>query len=168
MLFATIPVVSSSTPPLNLTSAECTLLLAEMRDTFVDSAHAPTITDCDTHIVKLMWEQQINRVYAGGGSGHFTRVQELRELSDAQFVKLLVNAAAGSLMISSGNSVGGNAVRIRIRDGHFEQYTLHDTNRIAALQTMLVISILALASTWWREKMYIEDRNGAEAKKEKL
>lgn len=134
-----------------LTIPECKLLLTEFRKTFVQPGDGyPTIDSCDTQIVRLMWQQQINRVYSTTGSSIDT-YQELRSLPDKQFAKLIINAAAGSLLDSTQTASDDSVMRIRVNShGHFQRYVLNDTSRITALQTMLVLSIVTLAVTWWR------------------
>jgi hypothetical protein len=137
-----------------LTKSQCTLLLAEFQHTFVrDGDGYPAITSCDSRIVRLMWDQQIQRVYSDNGA-RIDTYDILRSLPDAQFAKLIVNAAAGSLMDSSQQGSDDALVRIRVDShGHFQRYVLNDSNRITALQTMLVLSIVTLAVTWWRIDM---------------
>ena len=104
-------------------------------------------------MVKLMWEQQINRVYSMTGVSIDT-YDQLRSLPDEQFSKLVVNAAAGSLLDSTQTANDDAVMRIRVNShGHFQRYVLNDTNRITALQTMLMLSIVTLALTWWRLAM---------------
>lgn len=134
-----------------LTDAQCSLLLVEFRKTFVQSGDGyPVIETCDTRIVRLMWDQQINRVYSTNGV-NFDTYEHLRSLPDEQFAKLVINAAAGSLLDSTQTTNGDTVMRIRVNShGHFQRYVLNDTSRIASLQTMLVLSIVTLAVTWWR------------------
>jgi hypothetical protein len=134
-----------------LTANECDLLLAEFRKTFVQPGDGyPSIDSCDTQIVRLMWQQQINRVYSTTDSNIET-YQQLRSLPDKQFAKLVINAAAGSLLDSTQTASDDAVMRIRVNShGHFQRYVLNDTSRITALQTMLVLSIVTLAVTWWR------------------
>ena len=137
-----------------LTSAQCTSLLTEFHKTFVqDGDGYPTINSCDTKIVRLMWEQQINRVYSTDGVS-FNTYEHLRALPDDLFARLIVNAAAGSLLDSTQTSSDDAVLRIRVNpQGHFQRYILNDNNRVVALQTMLVLSILTLAVTWWQLAM---------------
>jgi hypothetical protein len=101
-----------------------------------------------------MWQQQIQRVYSTDGADRIDTYEQLRTLPDAQFAKLVVNAAAGSLMDSSQQGSEDAMVRIRVDSyGHFQRYVLNDSNRITTLQTMLVLSIVTLAVTWWRIDM---------------
>ena len=134
-----------------LTEPQCVLLLAEFRQTFVRSGDGyPDINSCESQIVRLMWDQQIQRVYSNDVS-LLNDFQVLRSLPDAQFAKLVVNAAAGSLMDSSQQGSEDAMVRIRVNShGHFQRYVQNDSNRITTLQTMLVMSIVTLAVTWWR------------------
>jgi hypothetical protein len=134
-----------------LTVDQCDLLLAEFRKTFVQPGDGyPSIDSCDTQIVRLMWQQQINRVYSTTDLNIDT-YQQLRSLPDKQFAKLVINAAAGSLLDSTQTSSDDAVMRIRVNShGHFQRYVLNDTSRITALQTMLVLSIVTLAVTWWR------------------
>jgi hypothetical protein len=134
-----------------LTDIECSLLLTEFRKTFVQPGDGyPTIDNCDSKIVRLMWQQQITRVYSTTGSNIDT-YQQLRSLPDKQFAKLVINAAAGSLLDSTQTASDDAVMRIRVNShGHFQRYVLNDTSRITALQTMLVLSIVTLAATWWR------------------
>jgi hypothetical protein len=137
-----------------LTDPQCESLLVEFRKTFVQPGDGyPSITSCDTKMVKLMWEQQINRVYSMTGVSIDT-YDQLRSLPDEQFSKLVVNAAAGSLLDSTQTANDDAVMRIRVNShGHFQRYVLNDTNRITALQTMLMLSIVTLALTWWRLAM---------------
>jgi hypothetical protein len=134
-----------------MTTQQCTFLLDEFKKTFVQTGDGyPSIESCDTRIVGLMWQQQINRVYSTDN----TRIEtydQLRTLPDKLFAKLVVNAAAGSLLDSTQTASDDIVVRIRVnKHGHFNRYVLNDTSRITALQTMLVLSIVTLAVTWWR------------------
>jgi hypothetical protein len=135
----------------NLTDVQCEFLLVEFRKTFVQPGDGyPSIQNCDAGIVRLMWEQQINRVYSLAGVS-FDTYESLRSLPDDQFAKLVINAAAGSLLDSTQTASDDAVVRIRINShGHFQRYVLNDTSRITALQTMLILSIVTLAVTWWR------------------
>jgi hypothetical protein len=135
----------------NLTDVQCNLLLTEFKKTFVHSGDGyPQIESCDTRIVRLMWEQQINRVYSKDGVG-FDTYNSLRSLPDDQFAKLVINAAAGSLLDSTQTASDDAVMRIRVNsNGHFQRYVLNDTTRVASLQTMLILSIVTLAATWWR------------------
>lgn len=137
-----------------LTVPQCALLLSEFKHTFVRSGDGyPDINSCDSQVVRLMWDQQIQRVYADDVTP-INDFQVLRSLPDAQFAKLVVNAAAGSLMDSSQQGSEDAMVRIRVDShGHFQRYVQNDSNRITTLQTMLVISIVTLAVTWWRIDM---------------
>jgi hypothetical protein len=137
-----------------LTEPQCVLLLAEFTHTFVrDGDGYPVINSCESRIVRLMWDQQIQRVYSDDGA-RIDTYEQLRSLPDAQFAKLVVNAAAGSLMDSSQQGSEDAMVRIRVDShGHFQRYVLNDSNRITTLQTMLVLSIVTLAVTWWRIDM---------------
>jgi hypothetical protein len=134
-----------------MSDVECSLLLQEFRKTFVQPGDGyPTIDSCDTQIVRLMWQQQITRVYSTSEL-HVDTYQQLRSLPDKQFAKLVVNAAAGSLLDSTQTASDDALMRIRVNShGHFQRYVLNDTSRITALQTMLVLSIVTLAVTWWR------------------
>ena len=134
-----------------LTNVQCDLLLTEFRKTFVQAGDGyPQIESCDTRIVRLMWEQQINRVYSKDGVG-FDTYDELRLLPDDQFAKMVINAAAGSLLDSTQTASDDAVMRIRVNsNGHFQRYVLHDTSRVASLQIMLILSIVTLAVTWWR------------------
>jgi hypothetical protein len=138
----------------DLSGSQCKLLLSEVQHTFVrDGDGYPAINSCASRIVRLMWDQQIQRVYSDNGA-KLDSFDSLRSLPDAQFAKLVVNAAAGSLMDSSQQGSDDSLVRIRVdTHGHFQRYILHDSNRIIALQTMLVLSIVTLAVTWWRIDM---------------
>jgi hypothetical protein len=134
-----------------MTQQQCTFLLDEFKKTFVQAGDGyPSIESCDTRIVSLMWQQQITRVY----STENTRIEtydQLRSLPDKLFAKLVVNAAAGSLLDSTQTASDDIVVRIRVNThGHFSRYVLNDTSRITALQTMLVLSIVTLVVTWWR------------------
>jgi hypothetical protein len=137
-----------------LTEPQCVLLLSEFRQTFVRSGDGyPDINSCESQIVRLMWDQQIQRVYSDDVT-LLNDFQVLRSLPDAQFAKLVVNAAAGSLMDSSQQGSDDAMVRIRVDShGHFQRYVQNDSNRITTLQTMLVMSIVTLAVTWWRIDM---------------
>jgi hypothetical protein len=137
-----------------LTEPQCLLLLSEFQHTFVRPGDGyPAITSCDSRIVQLMWQQQIQRVYSGDGE-RIDTYEQLRTLPDAEFAKLIVNAAAGSLMDSSQQGSEDSMVRIRVDAyGHFQRYVMNDSNRITTLQTMLVLSIVTLAVTWWRIDM---------------
>ena len=141
-----------------LTSSQCTFLLAEFKKTFVQVGDGyPTIDSCDTKIVRLMWQQQINRVYSNDGAS-FDTYEQLRTLPDELFARLVVNAAAGSLLDSAQTSSDDAVLRIRVNShGHFQRYILNDNNRVVALQTMLVLSILTLAVTWWQLAMKAAD-----------
>ena len=100
-----------------------------------------------------MWQQQINRVYSNDGAS-FDTYEQLRTLPDELFARLVVNAAAGSLLDSAQTSSDDAVLRIRVNShGHFQRYILNDNNRVVALQTMLVLSILTLAVTWWQLAM---------------
>jgi hypothetical protein len=136
----------------DLTPDQCGSLLAEFTNTFIRAGDGyPIIDSCDTRVVRLMWDQLLSRVYSTTGGVQITSFAHLRDLPDAQFAKLVVNAAAGSLMDSTQQNSDDAVIRIRVDShGHFSRYVLHDSNRIAALQTMLVISIVTLAVTWWR------------------
>jgi hypothetical protein len=138
----------------SLTGPQCKLILSEVQHTFVrDGDGYPAINSCESRIVRLMWDQQIQRVYSDNGA-QLDSFDLLRSLPDEQFAKLVVNAAAGSLMDSSQQGSDDSLVRIRVdAHGHFQRYVLHDSNRIIALQTMLVLSIVTLAVTWWRIDM---------------
>lgn len=104
-----------------------------------------------------MWHQQINRVYSVDGTSYDT-YEQLRTLPDELFARLIVNAAAGSLLDSTQVSSDEAVIRIRVnQDGHFQRYTVNDNNRVVALQTMLVLSILTLAVTWWQLAMKVVD-----------
>ena len=131
---------------------QCNILLHEFRSTFVrDGDGYPKIENCDTRIVRLMWTQLIQRVYSEPGGIPIDSYNSLRNISDKQFAKLIVNAAAGLLMDATEQNSDDALIRIRVdRHGHFSRYVLHNSNRITALQTMLVISIVVLAVTWWR------------------
>jgi len=137
-----------------LTESQCVLLLSEFRHTFVRTGDKyPDINSCESRIVQLMWDQQIQRVYSNDGV-RIDTYEVLRSLPDAQFAKLVVNAAAGSLMDSSQQGSEDAMVRIRVDShGHFQRYVQNDSNRITTLQTMLVLSIVTLALTWWRIDM---------------
>ncbi|KAJ1482391.1 hypothetical protein T484DRAFT_1747605 [Baffinella frigidus] len=136
----------------DLTPTQCQLLLNEFRSTFIRNGDGyPTIESCDARVVRLMWTQLIQRVYSEPGGMPIKSYASLRNLSDTQFAKLVVNAAAGSLMDAVGHDSDDALIRIRVDShGHFARYVLHNSNRITALQTMLVISIVTLAVTWWR------------------
>ena len=136
----------------NITAEQCKLLLSEFQHTFVRQGDGyPDIESCDSRIVRLMWAQQIQRVYSSGDSVRIESYDDLRHLPDAQFAKLVINAAAGSLMDSTQQSTDDTTTRIRVDAfGHFQRNVLNDSNRITALQTMLVLSIVTLAVTWWR------------------
>jgi len=135
-----------------LTQEQCGFLLNEFTNTFIRAGDGyPMIDSCDTRVVRLMWDQLLSRVYSTTSGGEIDSFASLRDLSDPQFAKLVVNAAAGSLMDSTQQNSDDAVIRIRVdSNGHFSRYVLHDSNRIAALQTMLVISIVTLAVTWWR------------------
>ena len=137
-----------------ITESQCDLILEEFQHTFVRAGDGyPCITSCESRIVRLMWDQQIQRVYSTDGL-RIDTYEVLRSLPDAQFAKLVINAAAGSLMDSSQQGSEESLVRIRIDShGHFQRYVLNDSNRITTLQTMLVLSIVTLAVTWWRIDM---------------
>lgn len=137
-----------------LTDSQCVLLLAEFRHTFVRSGDGyPDIKSCESRIVRLMWDQQIQRVYSVDDE-RLDTFDSLRSLSDAEFAKLVINAAAGSLMDSSQQGSEDAMARIRVDSyGHFQRYVMNDSNRITTLQTMLVLSIVTLAVTWWRIDM---------------
>jgi len=139
----------------NITAAQCELLLFEFQHTFVkDGDGYPSIDSCNARVVRLMWAQQIQRVYASGMDTSIDSYDDLRHLPDAQFAKLVINAAAGSLMDSTQQSSDDTTTRIRVdQHGHFQRYVLNDSNRVTALQTMLVLSIVTLAVTWWRIEM---------------
>ena len=134
-----------------LNSTQCEYLLYEFRNTFIRAGDGyPTIDSCDKRVIRLMWDQLLNRVYSTSGTEIYS-YGSLRNLTDQQFAKLIVNAAAGSLMDSTQQNSDDAVIRIRVNShGHFSRYVLHDTNRIAALQTMLVLAISTLAVTWWR------------------
>jgi len=142
-----------------LTPTQCGYLLDEFRNTFIREGDGyPQIDSCETRVVRLMWDQLLNRVYSTYGT-EINSYASLRNLSDQQFAKLIINAAAGSLMDSTQQDSDSAVIRIRVNShGHFSRYVLHDTNRIAALQTMLVVSITTLAVTWWRIQ---KDKGGA-------
>jgi hypothetical protein len=134
-----------------MTSSQCKFLLNEFQKTFVQVGDGfPTIDNCDTNIVKLMWSQQIERVYSATGGG-FETYEQLRTLPDELFARLLINAAAGSLLDSTQSSSDEAVLRIRVTpSGHFQRYIVNDNNRVVALQSMLILSILTLAVTWWQ------------------
>jgi hypothetical protein len=135
----------------NMTDAQCQLVLLEFSKTFVQPGDGyPSIDSCDTRIMGLMWDQQISRVYSVAGKTIET-YNELRLLPDEQFAKLVVNAAAGSLLDTTQTASDDAMIRIRVNSqGHFRRYVLNDSSRITSLQTMLVISIVTLAVTWWK------------------
>jgi hypothetical protein len=135
-----------------LTPTQCQFLLYEFRNTFIRNGDGyPTIDSCDARVVRLMWTQLIQRVYSDPGAAPIESYESLRNISDQQFAKLVVNAAAGSLMDATETDSDDALIRIRVDShGHFARYVLHNSNRITALQTMLVISIVTLAVTWWR------------------
>jgi Cys-tRNA synthase (O-phospho-L-seryl-tRNA:Cys-tRNA synthase) len=141
--------VSQASALSKLTDKQCTLLLDEFQHTFVrEDDGYPVIDSCETRVVRLMWAQTIQRVYSTDDT-QLDSYEALRSLPDAQFAKLVVNAACGSLMDSTKQDDA--VIRIRVDShGHFQRYVLNDTNRITALQTMLVASIVTLAVTWWR------------------
>jgi len=143
----------------NITAEQCRLLLSEFQHTFVRRGDGyPDIESCDSRIVRLMWAQQIQRVYSSGDSVRIDSYDNLRSLPDAQFAKLVINAAAGSLMDSTQQATDDTTTRIRVDEyGHFQRYVLNDSNRITALQTMLVLSIVTLAVTWWRIELRKEN-----------
>ena len=138
-----------------ITAEQCQMLLYEFRQTFVrDGDGYPLITSCSTQVIQLMWAQQIQRVYSSASGVRIDSYNDIRTLPDAQFAKLVVNAAAGSLMDSTQQATTDPTIRIRVdTHGHFQRYVLNDTNRITALQTMLVFSIVTIAVTWWRIEM---------------
>lgn len=146
----------------NITAEQCSLLLSEFQHTFVrDGDGYPEINSCDSRIVRLMWAQQIQRVYSPGGSVRIDSYDHLRHLPDAQFAKLVINAAAGSLMDSTQQATDDTTTRIRVdQHGHFQRYVLNDSNRITALQTMLILSIVTLAVTWWRIELRKDHEEG--------
>ena len=97
-----------------------------------------------------MWQQQISRLYSSSAN-MILSYKQLRSLPDDQFVKLVINAAAGSLLDTTQTASDDAMIRIRVNsEGHFKRYVLDDTSRITSLQTMLVISIVTLAVTWWK------------------
>jgi hypothetical protein len=134
-----------------MTPTQCEFILAEFRSTFTrDGDGSPLILNCDARVVRLMWTQLIQRVYSEPGE-QIQSYAALRNISDKLFARLVVNAAAGSLMDATETSNDDALIRIRVDPhGHFSRYVLHNSNRITALQTMLVISIVTLAVTWWR------------------
>jgi hypothetical protein len=143
---------SSTTEALaNITALQCGFLLTEFKKTFIQVGDGyPNIDSCDTRIMGLMWEQQISRVYSTD-TNRIDLYDELRSLPEEQFAKLVVNAAAGSLLDSTQTSSDDAMIRIRVNShGHFQRYILNDISRISSLQTMLVLSILTLAVTWWK------------------
>jgi hypothetical protein len=135
----------------NMTDSQCHLMLLEFRKTFIQPGDGyPLIETCDNRIMGLMFEQQISRVYSTADTT-IHRYDQLRLLPDEQFVKLVVNAAAGSLLDTTQTASDDAMIRIRVNShGHFRRYVLNDTNRITSLQTMLVVSIVTLAVTWWK------------------
>ena len=135
----------------NMTEPQCQMLLLEFGKTFVKPGDGyPTIKTCDTRIMGLMWDQQISRLYSTGKNS-IVSYEQLRSLPDEQFAKLVINAAAGSLLDTTQTSSDDAMIRIRVNsEGHFKRYVLNDTSRITSLQTMLVISIVTLAVTWWK------------------
>jgi hypothetical protein len=135
----------------NMTTNQCSLILSEFKKTFVQPGDGyPLIETCDTRIMGLMWEQQIRRVYSTTANTLET-YNQLRTLPDELFAKLVVNAAAGSLLDTTQTASDDAMIRIRVNSaGHFRRYILNDTSRITSLQTMLVISIVTLAVTWWK------------------
>ena len=135
----------------NMTDAQCQLMLLEFRKTFVQPGDGnPIIENCDNRIMDLMWNQQIIRVYSTANAKIET-YEQLRLLPEEQFAKLVVNAAAGSLLDTTQTASDDAMIRIRIKShGHFKRYILNDTSRVTSLQTMLVISIVTLAITWWK------------------
>jgi hypothetical protein len=126
-------------------------MLLEFGKTFVKPGDGyPLIETCDTRIMGLMWDQQISRLYSTG-KNTIVSYEQLRSLPDDQFVKLVINAAAGSLLDTTQTASDDAMIRIRVNsEGHFRRYVLNDTSRITSLQTMLVISIVTLAVTWWK------------------
>ena len=135
----------------NLTTAQCDLVLLEFKKTFVPTGSGyPLIETCDTKIMGLLWDQQIERVYSSPEFKVDT-YEKLRLLPENQFAKLVVNAAAGSLLDTTQTASDDAMIRIRVNSqGHFRRYVLNDTSRVTSLQTMLVISIVTLAVTWWK------------------
>jgi hypothetical protein len=145
-------IFSSSADALaNMTDTQCQLMLLEFGKTFVKPGDGyPLIETCDTRIMGLMWDQQISRLYSTG-KNTIVSYEQLRSLPDDQFVKLVINAAAGSLLDTTQTASDDAMIRIRVNsEGHFRRYVLNDTSRITSLQTMLVISIVTLAVTWWK------------------
>jgi hypothetical protein len=134
-----------------MTDTQCQLMLLEFGKTFVKPGDGyPLIETCDTRIMGLMWDQQISRLYSTG-KNTIVSYEQLRSLPDDQFVKLVINAAAGSLLDTTQTASDDAMIRIRVNsEGHFRRYVLNDTSRITSLQTMLVISIVTLAVTWWK------------------
>jgi len=143
--------VSKADALANMTDVQCQLILLEFKKTFVQPGEGnPLIENCDNRIMNLMWTQQVVRVYSATNANIDT-YEQLRFLPDEQFAKLVVNAAAGSLLDTTQTASDDAMIRIRINsDGHFRRYVLNDTSRITSLQTMLVISIVTLAITWWK------------------
>ena len=143
--------VSKADALANMTDVQCQLMLLEFKKTFVQPGDGnPIIENCDNRIMDLMWTQQIMRVYSTPTTKIDT-YEQLRLLPDEQFAKLVVNAAAGSLLDTTQTASDDAMIRIRINShGHFQRYVLNDTSRITSLQTMLVISIVTLAVTWWK------------------
>jgi hypothetical protein len=141
-----------STDAFDVTPTQCQFILAEFRSTFTrDGDGYPTIENCDTRIVRLMWSQLIQRVYSEPGEPPISSYEALRTIPEKQFAKLVINAAAGALMDANERNSDDALIRIRVDEhGHFSRYVLHNSNRITALQTMLVISIATLAVNWWR------------------
>jgi len=135
----------------NLTDSQCDLVLLEFKKTFVPPGTGyPLIQTCDTRIVGLLWDQQIVRVYSSPDFKVDT-YDKLRLLPEDQFAKLVINAAAGSLLDTTQTASDDAMIRIRVNSqGHFRRYVLNDTSRVTSLQTMLVISIVTLAVTWWK------------------
>ena len=135
----------------NMTDTQCQLMLKEFGKTFVKPGDGyPSMSTCDTRIMSLMWQQQISRLYSSSAN-MILSYKQLRSLPDDQFVKLVINAAAGSLLDTTQTASDDAMIRIRVNsDGHFKRYVLNDTSRITSLQTMLVISIVTLAVTWWK------------------
>ena len=152
----------------NLTETQCKMLLFEFQHTFVREGDGyPVINSCDTRVVRLMWAQQIQRVYSAGSNVRIDSYNDLRHLPDAQFAKLVVNAAAGSLMDSTQQASDDTTTRIRVDEhGHFQRYVLNDSNRITALQCMLTLAITTLAVTWWRIEMRKTDESEGDDKEE--
>jgi len=145
-------VFASTTEALaNMTDIQCQLVLSEFRKTFVPDGNGyPHINTCDTPIMRLLWNQQLSRVYSTTQVTVDT-YEQLRLLPDELFAKLVINAAAGSLLDTTQTSSDDAMIHIRVNShGHFKRYVLNDTNRITSLQTMLVISIVTLAVTWWK------------------